>query len=271
MLGDYLPGFLDRPLQAADGFNERGVFILGQSRFDEHFGTDHILNQAVVNLVAQQATIANQQLHSLAKQLALRIDALSVPLGQDLIPDGDPGDAAYSSGPQLRLGPNGDGARAIARVARTETDLWVAFSGLARSGLGAVEASMAGVLLDIDLGREATAQADDWGYYVDEAGHLSIVRGDGAGGLQPIDPEHYPTGFDAVISRSESAWSAELRIPLDIVPGGRVGVAFFHIRTGVVGAAQAWPHTAELTVPRSWAETLVGDFAGRLLIPLVYK
>ena len=204
--------------------------------------------------------------------IALQLDLLRVPSGDEPILDGDATDVAYARAPQLRLAPYSDGSMAEARVTRTASDLWLAFTGLELSAESAEEPSLVGVLLDSNYGREAQAQSDDRGYCVNENGQLTVLQGDGLGEMQPLAPGAYPTSYDAVVSRSETTWAVELRIPLQgLRRMGPIGLAIVHHGPIASDSIHAWPHAAAPTAPQTWAATLVGEYASRLLFPLVYK
>ena len=129
-----------------------------------------------------------------------------LPTATSLRMDGRCNDRAYHDIGPLPLAPYESGGNASAFFLRRGDDLWVCLSGLDRKD-GLV--SEAGLYIDVNGSRDAGVQSDDFLFRLGEDGSPQALLGNGSsvfGSIADVD-------FDAQVAATETAWTAEFRIP----------------------------------------------------------
>lgn len=190
-------------------------------------------------------------------QTTLNVTPLSIPAAnsQPLSPvlDGLCDDDAYHSSAVVQLRPYADGSQATVQLLRTDTHLWVCFSGLQREG--AITGAAAGIRVDTDNSRDPFAGSNDYAFFVIEDGTPLVQAGNGSGGYSS-----YPEGLAARVSATETAWHAELQISATVLNGWGhwAAVQLGHYWVGYHGDGHTWPYTTIWNEPATWAETALG-------------
>lgn len=176
---------------------------------------------------------------------------LSIPSGNVPTVDGFCDDSAYLNGTSLQLAPYANGDQATVYLLRSESDLWVCFSGLQRGD------GRAGLHVDVDNSRDATVQADDYGFFIAENGTPSAMTGGNTAELE---------GYQARVSANQAAWHAELRISADLLNGWDhiVGLDLVHSDAD----EYHWPFAASSDRPDTWARTALGKLP-QLFLPFI--
>ncbi len=189
-------------------------------------------------------------------EVSFTITPLSVPATPLMALDGGCEDGGYASSIPLSLSPySGDGSQASVRLVRTDAFLWACFAGLKKGALGSN--AYAGVRIDVDHSRSAQAQTSDYGFFIGEDGSVFSHAGNGAGGFT----EPGPGGLQAQVSTGANTWSGEIRIDKAVLGGWDhlVGLTAGHYAVAAQGDDYAWPFTALMARPRTWATTALGD------------
>jgi predicted outer membrane repeat protein len=166
--------------------------------------------------------------------------------------DGVCDDDAYRHGVALGFKPYSDGSQAGVQLARTSTDLWACFMGLKPNDSSP---SLAGLRIDDNNSRDATAQTDDYGFFVLENGSLLAQRGNGSGGFISIST----SGMASRVAARGQNWAAEMRISLGALGPQKVkGLAFEYRPSAASNNGQRWPFLANPGMPNTWALTSLG-------------
>lgn len=165
--------------------------------------------------------------------------------------DGSCDDDSYGGAARVALAPYADGTQATVLLVRTPSDLWACFTNLAKTdSLG----PRAGIQFDPNDGRDVQAQADDFGYFVEEDGAVTAAGGSlFAGGAAP------PAG--ARVATAEGSWSAELQIPAGYLSGWghTIGLSATHLDVGSSGDQRAWPAGGRYAQPSTWGDAVLGN------------
>ncbi|GAC1353535.1 MAG: Ig-like domain-containing protein [Herpetosiphon sp.] len=191
-----------------------------------------------VSLTARNAAGLEATVTTTANIAALRIPVTVAPTLS-----GACDDPAYASAVTLSLAPYVGGSQATAHLLRTATDLWVCFSGLARTTGGPGDS--VGLRVDVNNTRDATIQPSDAAFFVGEDGTPNV-------------------GSDKLQSRTSAAgtiWNAELRIPAGAIGGFNhvVGIDLAQQWVRFTGDDYHWPHGSIYNKPNTWARTVLGD------------
>ncbi len=179
------------------------------------------------------------------------IEPIVIPTAAAPILDGNCGDAAYAGAPLIRLALS-NGGFVNARMVHADGALHACVSDLRFSGSGTAPTTV-GLRVDRRANRDVPATvADLAGFFVDEFGIPSELLGD-----TPATPE---SGFIAVISRGDSSWSAELRIPEALLGGWdrQSPLVLVHSNPVDPTTTRWWPSGASESQPDSWAAAALG-------------
>ncbi len=190
-----------------------------------------------------------------AASAGFTVAPLAVPDGAAPTLDGVCEDAAYAGGVALALRPYAPNAQGSVRLLHSGSLLWVCFSGLQS---GAVDpGAYVGLRVDRDNSRNGQAQGTDVGFFAGEDGDVFALVGDGAGGWTGGDLE----GLQAQVNAGPNAWSAELAIDTVLLGGWNhlAGFALGHYSVSTAGDDYAWPYTAAMARPDTWAVTVLGS------------
>ncbi|MGL4650500.1 MAG: hypothetical protein ACRC1H_13915, partial [Caldilineaceae bacterium] len=210
--------------------------------------------------VTLEARDAQNQLGSDAGTLV--VSPLSIPQAGGATLDGLCDDANYANAAQVTLKPYGTGLAGAAsvRLRHDGTNLWACFSGLKRGAESPV--AYAGLRFDVDESRDATAQPNDFGFFVQENGGAFSRQGNGGGLLTASGP----AGMQAqsVGDPVSNTWSAEMRIPGSLLGGLNhiVGMMAGHEDVSASLDDYRWPHAtptlAGEDAPNTWGRTVLG-------------
>ncbi len=170
---------------------------------------------------------------------------LSVETATSLRMDGRCNDNVYVNMTPLPLAPYASDGNASAYIVRRADDLWVCLSGLARD-----EGVLSEVRLHIDANgsRDAVVQTDDYLLRLGEDGSPQAFIGNGSG----VFGTSVDIDFDAQIAATDTAWSAEFRIPSTslMLWNGTFGLAVNH---SADSQRVHWPFAAGSEAPNTWA------------------
>jgi len=207
-----------------------------------------------VSLRAQDSRGSTSTVSSSFRVRPLRVESQDDTLTLDGLCD----EAAYAQGAVVPLQPYDDGSQAAMYVARTDSDLWACFTGLARTP---GSTGVAGLMVDADNSAGSVAQPDDHGYFVREDGTPYSQGGDGLGGL--VARTLYPPGGRVYIG--ENTWSAELRIEAADLGGWHalMAIGARHAFLDYLADGVSWPFDAEPVDPDDFG---VGIFTALLEI-----
>jgi hypothetical protein len=183
------------------------------------------------------------------------VKPLAVPMGGSPALDGMCDDTTYLAAPTLRLAPSADGAQGRAKLVRTESDLWVCFSGLTPSS--GDSHSQVAMRIDANWSRDPVAQPDDYALIIGEHGKLLTQVGDGQGGFI----NGALAGLQTQTSTDGTTWSAEMRISSALLGGWdhEMGIDLAHSMAGGQSNATHWPYLASENQPSTWAHTVLND------------
>jgi hypothetical protein len=184
-----------------------------------------------------------------------QVGPLGIPQAAAPTLDGFCDDGAYASSVNVPLAPDGDGDQATVKLLRTDTDLWACFSGMKKGA--STPGAFAGLRVDVNNSRDASAQASDFGFFAGEDGDVFTTAGDGAGGFAGAGPG----GLQAQVSSGASSWSAELRIAGTVLGGldHLIGLKLGHDWVNFQGDDYGWPFKATFNEPNTWAVATLGD------------
>lgn len=177
-----------------------------------------------------------------------------VPLGNAPVFDGFCEDEVYTNAVHIPLRPYGDGVQPTVLLHRSNTDLYVCFTNLKRSG-GASPISFATVRLDQDNSRETTPQPGDLEFLLYEDGVPVTKRGDGVTWLVA-----QASGVTGQVSADGSAWSAEVALPAHVLGGWNhvVNLNFDHNWVNGPFDDYRWPHRSDWWNPSTWSLVAFG-------------
>ncbi len=157
---------------------------------------------------------------------------------------------AYAGATPLPIKPYSDGRQATALIVRSNDALWACFSGMARTG-GTSPRSLAVLRIDADYSRDTQPQVGDYVFVLGEDGVLTTYNGTNiVTGL----------GTEGGLSAGDTDWSAEIRIPAELIGGWDkvVGLAVESAWINAVGNDYAWPHATAWNNPATWATAAPG-------------
>ncbi len=177
------------------------------------------------------------------------IEALAIPLATAPGLDGQCNDTVYEAGSILALQPYADGTQASVQLVRSETDLWLCFSGLKRAN-----GNFASLRIDANNSREATIQADDIEYGFTQDGAVFVRHGSGGREAPAVG------SVDSRVNADDNGWSVEARISADTLGGWNhvIGLMLDHNWVHFQGDDYHWPSTSVWNQPSSWASTMLG-------------
>lgn len=168
--------------------------------------------------------------------------------------DGEPDETSWASAAVI-CWRDGLGVPLRARLLRAGAYVYVSFSDLPYSQIG-TPAATAGISFDANGTAEATAQAGDAGFSVDQTGRPRQTQGNGSVMVNRAQPA---SAFEAVVHQGALGWSSEMKIPSALV-----GAAGQPVRFAILGTvsrpgeslASSWPNTATPDAPASWSPVL---------------
>ncbi len=169
--------------------------------------------------------------------------------------DGRCSDGAYETGPRLPL-PFHNAGRGTVKLARTNTHLWVCFSGLDHI---AGYTGEAGVLVDPDRSGGTAPQSSDKAFFVLQDGTPFVRQGNGS----TFSVVGSTVGLDARVTGNTSVWNVEIRIEKSLVGNWDhlAGMAF-QFSTAVAGTLSPvsyyWPWLATKNNPSTFAMVALG-------------
>ncbi|HEY3227769.1 MAG TPA: hypothetical protein VGJ87_01030 [Roseiflexaceae bacterium] len=174
-----------------------------------------------------------------------------VPEGNAPALDGLCSDAAYAGAVVVAL----DQAGAQASLIHSGSTLYACFTGL-KLGAGSTM-NVAGLRVDANNSKDAIAQGDDRGFFVDEEGIPFQTVGNGSD--MPVTLAPAP-GYAASVAYNNAGWSAEMRIAEALVGGWghAAGVLFQYDVINHADNANNWPEGGSYNQPSSWATALFG-------------
>lgn len=187
----------------------------------------------------------------------LKVGLLAIPPGSsEPVLDGLCDDDAYAASSVVRLAPYSNGDQAGVQLMRTNTDLWVCFNGLHKTGGGPGDFVV--VRADVDNSRHSLAQPTDYEFWLHENGTPNNVAGNGAGGY--ANPG--PGGMAGRVSADPARWSAEMRISASVLGGWNhlMGTSFTHAWVNAFADDYQWPYSTVWNRPDTWAPTVLGDW-----------
>jgi hypothetical protein len=251
-------------------------WIVDGYRFGEEYGSG--AEQQVAGLApgehALELIAVDSDDQAAGTSATLTVDALAVLEGPEPILDGYCDEGAYENAVELQLAPYDDESQATVHLLRGgrlgsgNGYLYACFSGVALPAEG-VDAHI-GLLVDANASADEVAQGNDYGFFVNADGSSTTRAGDGEGAFD----EDGPGGLEAVVTSTEGAWSAELRIDLRVLDGtsNTVGLDLAHFWTeGEEVVSRHWPYAAEAGSPATWARTEIGSVSHIVMLPLILK
>jgi hypothetical protein len=196
-----------------------------------------------------QAILTVRNSSGLSSSNSVRFEVLppAVPDGPSPNLDGLPADEAYANAPVIRLF-TGSAQPGLARFSHGDGFLHVAFTGLPFFSNSPLSI---GIVVNTGGTVHATPQTNDVGFFVDETGLPFQWHGDGADMVLNLEPD---LGVQSAVSRGDSAWSAELKIPDHLLGGwGHAVGLLIQLRDENGATSQTWPAAAGTADPASWA------------------
>ncbi len=178
--------------------------------------------------------------------------------------DGLCADVGYATASAVRLAP--DLPEPSVHFVHAGGALYVCFNGLRRSDDGTSPASI-NFYVNADGAPDASPQADDYGFGVDENGVPYESRGDGVGLAAQL-----PQDFSVNIMQNIDTWSAEFLVPEALIGGWNhdAKLTILYLRNTclsiplvgcleVADPAVAWPTASSVYRPASWASARFGS------------
>ncbi|MBI3417100.1 MAG: hypothetical protein HY043_17550, partial [Verrucomicrobia bacterium] len=199
------------------------------------------------------ATDVDQMIGSATRRF--EILALTVPYGLAPELDGECSDASYENAVSVRI-PLADGSSASASVLYADGYLYVCFNDLKFSTSLMLPARV-GVQFNLTGNGNMSAQTDDVGFFVNEAGIPLQSVGNGRELASTLSPK---PGFTALVNRGNGAWSAELQIADSLLGGWNhaARIMLTHEVPALISASGVWPVTAAVTQSTTWAQAYLG-------------
>ncbi|MEM7230818.1 MAG: hypothetical protein AAF517_01500 [Planctomycetota bacterium] len=168
--------------------------------------------------------------------------------------DGSPGDRAWADAVDIRV-PSPLGDWFYAKLLHADDALWISFSELHYSSRRGAEPAIVGIQIDPDNEGDSP-DAGDVGFFVSSEGLISqtfAARGQMIGNNSPH------VGVEARVLRGPGAWSAEMRIPVELIGGWEHLARFMlHHSTADRGAPTNWPQDALESAPLTWSPAVFG-------------
>ncbi|MEX1018496.1 MAG: IPT/TIG domain-containing protein [Litorilinea sp.] len=198
-----------------------------------------------------------------ATAAGFQVAPMLIPSGGAPTIDGLCEDSVYANAVQVQLAPYDAESQGTVLLTQTGSSLYACFVGLKQGTFqlpddnpSAIKSSFAGVRIDPNLSREASAQSDDYGFFIDYDGGIFTYAGDGAGGFDQAGPG----GLVGQLFVGAQTWSAELQISLATIGGADhpLGIKVGHYWVDAQGNDYGWPYAAGWNAPNTWAETAVG-------------
>lgn len=163
--------------------------------------------------------------------------------------DGYCSDGSYADGAVVQISDTTQ-----ARLLHASGNVYVCFSGLS---VNSFATNIAGIRFDANNSRDAFAQSDDRGFFVDEDGTPFQTVGNGTD--MPIT--NAPAdGYAAYSIKAGTTWSAELRIDESLIGGWNhlASIMFQANVTAHTNNANNWLDAAIYNKPNTWARATFG-------------
>ncbi len=191
------------------------------------------------------------------RSASVRAAVANVVVPKVIVPvlDGRCGDGAYDASPRLPL-PFHNAGRGTVKLARTNTHLWVCFSGLDHI---AGYTGEVGVLVDPDRSGGTGPQSSDYAFFVLQDGSPYVRQGNGS----TFSVVGSAEGLAARVSGNSSVWNVEMRIEKSLVGSWDhlAGMAF-QFSTAAAGTlvpvSYYWPWLSTRNNPSTFATVALG-------------